>query len=466
MTLHLKRRITGYIGTIQPLLADLLKYFKYRSIVVVASSFMAVSFELAALAALYTIFSNGGKTKGIFSKIHIIPSGSDTEQLLSSPILFLPIILFTISALMHFWSNVDTINLANDFALRTFRCLHEGLRRAKIWPQGEYTRDFCSFRKINRIQKNALMVNSRAIRIIISMIKPLMYFLGGYLFLLYINTGFGVAITTTLVLLLGIQAAVGFRSARNNIKWESLAPKLSANLKKELSTKLNRQAETTEEKSMRIAGKILSARRNLLIMTTYSQAASSAAFIVTLTVILLYFRYMDSTDIRNNLSAVLAMLIVITRMFMSFKSVAGQITVINRFYPQLNRFYRLARILGNQQACSGGSYGEVSSRSILTNLPDNHLNRLRWRSLLFGGKNVEFGNNPAELQAHLYSDVPEEGFDEEYIWVDMEKMRNEPPVLCKASDTSCLDKHFYKNRLKEDRSRQALYEDDEDEDDV
>ncbi|HEX5056266.1 MAG TPA: hypothetical protein VFX02_07180 [Gammaproteobacteria bacterium] len=451
--LHLKRRLGGYIKTLQPLFAEMFSVFRFRVLFVIVASLMAVGLELGSLSLIYLLFKSGDK--GIsFLNFKLVPEGAW---------LALPVLLLACAAFMYFVSNFNVIRLASLFAEHLLLQMHRGLQSAAAWPPREYTRDFSSLRKLNRVQNNALMVSARVFKVVNSLWAPGLLFLGGFGLLFRLNFRFGLVVTCVLILLLFAQAIVSFKSARSSSRWEKVFPKSFAVVREDLCNRLVPSNAVGSEDAMKRALKnILSVLQSRLLAPVYSQLLVSIGLIVALSALLLYFQFgAGALLLQHSLPSVLALLAIVTRIFMSLRGVATRITGVNRFYPQLSRYSRLRRVLAQETAAAPAAEA-VRSATILTDLPDNKLNRLRWRFILYGGREIDFDGKGRGLAVQLLNPAEPDKAREEYIWIDLDGMRNDPPVLAPAAEAPQIMQRFKIRNADKDFNSDT----DDDEDDL
>jgi ABC-type multidrug transport system fused ATPase/permease subunit len=451
--LHLKRRLLGYSKTLLPLFAEMYSVFRFRVLLVIVSSLLAVGFELGGLSFIYLLFKSGDRGLSLLG-VHMTPQGGW---------LLLPLLLLAGAALMYFLYNSNVIRLANLVAEYSLLQMHRGLRTISAWPQDENTRDFATMRKLIRIQGNALMVHARVSRLLNYLWAPGLLFLGGYCILFSINPWLGVVITVVLLALLCAQAVVSLKSARNSSRWENVNPKVFGFLREDLKRRLSvNDTPDSEDALKRMANNLLSALQDRLLVLTYSQLMVSIALIAALCLVFLNIRpQAELLSQDSSLPSMVAVLAIIIRMFMSLRGLAGRVTNINRFYPQLNRYARLRRILEHRASSVAVGKQAIQSTTILTDLPDNRLNRLRWQFLLFGGQNVDFDGKGAGPRISIISALPNSS-QEKYIWVDFDKMRNDPPVLCRPDEVpALLDRFQISTGAEKQESRDAVEEDED-----
>jgi ABC-type multidrug transport system fused ATPase/permease subunit len=340
--------------------------------------------------------------------------------------------------------------------------LHKGLEKICKWPSRETTREFSTIQKLGRVQSNAVMVNARVFRVVNSLWAPGLLFLGGYGLLFSMSFGLGMVVTAVLVVLLCAQTVVSFKSARNSSRWEKSSHKTFVFLREDLKHRLENSAKADSEDTLkRTLKNFLSLLQGRLLATVYSQLLVSIGMISALSIVFLYFQFEGGALLlQESLPSVLAVLVIMIRIFMSLRGLASRVTTINRFYPQLNRYSRLRQIL-NYAADSGGAHtGDVQSTTILTDLPDNKLNRLRWQSILFGGRDVDFDGAGKGLRVNILDQTGVDRVQDEYVWIDFEQMKNEPPILCRAGDAAPVIKRFKVN--KKEKGQDSDFEDEDD----
>jgi ABC-type multidrug transport system fused ATPase/permease subunit len=378
---------------------------------------------LGGLTILYLLFSDGGEAipfaANVVSALHDIRFMSDIG------VFLVPIGLLILSAVLKFLSDFHVVRFSTLYSKIALQDLYSALYRASHWPRGEATRDFSDAKALNRIQRNAIMVSSRVLRVFHALWVPLMMFFGGLSLLFLIDLEFAFIISVVLAFIMLLIGVAGVYASQNSAKWERAS---SAGFR-QLNIQMDRVVSSggggsTDVQKWRSLDNLVRLLKGRILAVAYTRLAVSFGMIISLLVVLGYV-----ANEGKNISGLLIVVVLLVRVFISLKGIASSLTVINRFYPQLRRYYRLLEVLRGEGVIRQTVVPPDSSvRVIVTDLANNKLNRLRWRWLLYEGEAVEFceGGDGGCVSLRGTSDglVDVEG----EVWLDLKAMGNAMPI--------------------------------------
>lgn len=395
-----------------------------RVVTVVVLSVSAVLCELGGIAILYQLFTEGGKDwaiPGVTYLTSVLRAAQETSEF---GVLLIPVGLLIASSVLNFLSVFQVVRLATSYSKIALQDLYSAIDNASYWPQGEATREFGDNKALNRIQRNVIMVTSRVLRVFHTLWVPLMMFFGGLFVLSSINIELAIIIGVVMAVIVLAVGAVGVQASRNNAKWESV----SGTVFRQLNLQMDRvvcsgKGGATDFNSWQPLDNLIGLLKGRILTVAYSRLVVSMGMIGTL---LILFGYLSRDG--ENIAGLVMVMVLVVRVFVSLKGIATTLTVINRFYPQLRRYYRLMEILSGKDGNREEQSPDRSVRVIVTDLANNKLNRLRWRWLLYAGDEVEFceGGNCDGISLRPPSDGLQDV--QGYVWLDLKAMGNTMPL--------------------------------------
>ena len=362
--------ICQYSATLRLIAADSVWRFKKESFFILLTGFLGTSFQLLTIGlALY--YAHTLEKGGIIRLL-----GLEFQARTSVALLFLlgagVFFFLLLSAWLIYFSKTKTIALMRKYetfcSKRIFSLFGSSV---KIWtppPQ-----DFCDDRTIFRIVRFDSRHNSRAMGILLTTIVPAVTLLVSVCTLFYTN----VSLTWLMMVFFGIASffqykinIIGIRdSARleNCIRGCALEYRQIIQRQKSIAMPLPKN-ESWFEKMLFSSGKIRQykdAYTGRLKVLETSHLVSNILFAITIFVLLLI---MGSRIIfrADNWSSLIVYLIALRFFLVNIRQLSRQITHLNRFYPQIKRYFQF---LNNTKALQGNGDLRSTPYMILAEKP-------------------------------------------------------------------------------------------------
>ena len=362
--------IRQYSATLKLIASDSVWRFKEESVFILLAGFLGTSFQLLTIAlAIYYAHTleKGGMVKLL---------GYEFQARTSIVLLFLlgtGVFLFLLlSAWLIYFSKTKTIALMRKYeAFCSKRILSLFGSSVKVWvpPNQSFADDRTIFRIVRIDSRN----NSRALGILLVTVVPAIILLVSVFTLFYTN----ISLTCLMIVFFGIASffqykinIVGVRNStrmENSIRGATLEYNQIIQRQKGISIPLSKN-EFWFEKELFSSGKIKRyidaylGRRKVL---ETSHLVSNILFAITIFVLLLI---MGSRIIlkADNWSSLIVYLIALRFLLVNLRQLSRQITHLNRFYPQISRYFQF---LNNTETLQENGEPHQTNYMILADKP-------------------------------------------------------------------------------------------------
>ena len=362
--------IRQYGATLKMIAADSIWRFKKESFFILLAGFLGTSFQLLTIGlALY--YAHALEKGGIIKLL-----GHEFQARTSIVLLFLlgtgVLFFLLLSAGLIYFSKTKTIALMRKYeefcAKRIFSLFGSCI---KVWTPPNQS--FIDDRTISRIVRIDSRNNSRAMGILLVTVVPAITLLVSVCTLFYTN----ISLTCLMIVFFGIASffqykinIVGVRNStrmENYVRGSALEYNQIIQRQKSISIPLSKN-ESWFEKEIFSSGKIkqyIDAYVGRLKVLETSHFVSNILFAITIFLLLLIMgtRIIFKAD---NWSSLIVYLIALRFLLVNLRQLSRQITNLNRFYPQIKRYFQF---LNNTETSQKNSESHPTNYMILANKP-------------------------------------------------------------------------------------------------
>lgn len=362
--------IRQYSATLKLIAADSVWRFKKESIFILLAGFLGTSFQLLPIG--FAIYYAHALEKGGIVKL----LGHEFQARTSIVLLFLlgtGVFLFLLlSAWLIYFSKTKTIALMRKYeefcSKRIFSLFGSSI---KVWTPPNQS--FIDDRTISRLVRIDSRNNSRAMGILLVTVVPAITLLVSVCTLFYTN----ISLTCLMIVFFGIASffqykinIVGVRNStrmENYVRGYALEYNQIIQRQKGISIPLSKN-ESWLENELFSSGKIkqyIDAYVGRLKVLETSHLVSNILFAITIFVLLLIMgtRIIFKAD---NWSSLIVYLIALRFLLVNLRQLSRQITNLNRFYPQIKRYFQF---LNNTETSQENSESHPTNYMILAAKP-------------------------------------------------------------------------------------------------
>jgi hypothetical protein len=336
-------KLQQYTAIIKGLLIDSLLRFKGKSFAVLLSGFLGITFQVQAigLSIYYAKAIEKGDTLALLGYEFAIRS--------SLPFLFLAgtgvLVSLLISAWMIYYSRFGILRLGRMYEeVCSTRLLSLFGSSLKVWSPSN--QGFSSDSSILRLARTDARYCGRVFRLLLGAIVPFITLMVAIAALMYINT----LLTLLIIFLMGVSAAFQYRvslaGARNSVLMEEASGKASLEYRKIIQLYKESPAVTVSSEHLvnsifkkGVVKQFFDAYEGRLNAVKKSMFVSDVLLAIAIFAILLS---MGSSIIHEKAGwgGLIIYLVALRYMLVNLKEAVSRITSINRFFPQLNRYFQ------------------------------------------------------------------------------------------------------------------------------